>query len=377
MKLVITTAYLTLRGGLEKVLLNVARHYDAKIYTAEYKKNETFPEYKDLDIEVVPTSRIFKLMPYGRISQGLNYGTAFYNLKIKDDYDVLNPHQAPSHWVRHGNERVLWYCHTPLRDVWDLYQFRLSLKKPHQKPIYILGAKAVRTIDRNVVKEIESIVANSSNTRSRVVEYFDRKDTKVLGGGIEYKLYKNNGDDKYFYYPSRISPNKRQLYAIKAFEMFKKKKKGYKLYITGAVSQDKFYHDYYKEVVEEAKRVGDVIIKPNVPERSFVSMYSGATAVLFTAMNEDYGLVPLEAMSAEKPVISVNEGGPKDTVLNGRTGYLVNSAEEMAKKMLFVAEHPSIASSMGKLGRKRVIEHYSWDRFFKEFDKELERVKKM
>ena len=56
------------------------------------------------------------MMPYGRVSQGLNYGLSFYNFKIKEDYDVINAHIAPSHWIRNRNERVLWYVHTPLRD---------------------------------------------------------------------------------------------------------------------------------------------------------------------------------------------------------------------------------------------------------------------
>lgn len=142
MELVITQSNLTLFGGAERVLLKIAAHYDAKIYTLEYNPNTTFEEFKNLNVIKLKSNPISNMLPYGRIKQGINYGLGFYNMKIKDDYDVINAHMAPSHWIRNKNERVLWYCHTPLRDIYDLYKYRLSMKRPHQKPIYIMGARA-------------------------------------------------------------------------------------------------------------------------------------------------------------------------------------------------------------------------------------------
>ena len=108
--------------------------------------------------------------------------------------------------------------------------------------------------------------------------------------------------------------------------------------------------------------------KTNVNERQLIDLYSSSTAVLFAAINEDYGLVPLEAMASSKPVIATNEGGPMETIVDGKTGYLVNSPGEMAGKMLFIAEHDSVASKLGKAGRNRVVNSYSWPRFFEKLD---------
>jgi len=251
--LLLAQANLTLMGGAERIVLKIAQHYKAKIYTAEYRQESTFPEFKDIDIEVIGKSALSKLLPYGRVMQGLNYGMSFYTLKIREDYDVINAHMAPSHWIRHKNDRVIWYCHTPLRDVYDLYQYRMSLKKAYQKPVHMLGAKGVRSIDRMIVKDIDFIFANSSNTESRIRKYYGRDDAVVLNGGIEYKLYKDLGAEKYFFYPSRISQNKRQDYAIRAFSAFKKKVKGYKLILAGAVSKDDFYASYYNDIKKRSK----------------------------------------------------------------------------------------------------------------------------
>jgi glycosyltransferase involved in cell wall biosynthesis len=377
MKVVMTQANLTLKGGAERILLKIAQHYDTPIYTAEYDAEGTFPEFKELNVEVIGRNKAFGLLPYGRAAQGLNYGLSFYGIKITEDYDVINAHIAPSHWVRNRNPGVLWYCHTPLREVWDMYSYRLSLKKGYQKPVYIAGASAVRFIDRRMAKRVEVILANSGNTRSRIVKYFGREDAEVLNGGIDYETFRNDGDDKYFFYPSRFSPNKRQLYAVEAFKRFKKNKKGYKLILGGALSKDKFFYDYYLKVVEAAKKAGDVQIITDYDEDRYRDLMARATAVLYTPVNEDYGLVPMETMASGKPIIAVNEGGPRETVDDRKTGFLVNSEEEMAGRMRYVAEHPSIARKMGKEGIATVRKKYSWENFFRVFDKKLAKVVKI
>ncbi len=376
LKLIIAQANLTLKGGAERVVLKIAQHYKAKIYTAEYDAKNTFEGFGNLDIEVIGRQSMLRAMPYGRASQGLSYGLSFYGLKLREDYDVINAHIAPSHWIRNKNERVLWYCHTPLRDIYDLYHHRLSQKKFHQKPVHIVGAKMVKMLDQGVVRHIEHIVTNSFNTRSRIIKYYGRKDSVVLGGGVDYQLYKKGDDHKYFLYPSRISPNKRQDFAIRAFNHFKRQVNGYKLMIVGPVSQDKFYYNYYKKITALAAGVGDVEIITDVNDKRLNSLYSNCTAVLFPPLNEDYGLVPLESMASYKPVIAVNEGGMKETVEDRKTGLLVNSIEEMGNAMKEVAENPAFARELGKNGRERIVKHYSWRRFFKEFDKELRKVKK-
>ena len=74
--------------------------------------------------------------------------------------------------------------------------------------------------------------------------------------------------------------------------------------------------------------------------------------------------------------IAINLGGPKETILDNETGFLVNNAPEMAKKMVYVAEHPSIAKEIGKKGIARIKKHYSWDHFFDVMDGELAKVAK-
>jgi glycosyltransferase involved in cell wall biosynthesis len=371
MKLAIAQSNLTLKGGGERVVLKIAQHYKAPIYVAEYDPANTFEEFRKLDVRLIPKRGVFSKLPYGRASQGLSYGLGFYNLDLQDEFDVINAHMAPSHWVRNMNERTLWYCHTPLRDIYDLYQYRMSMRKTYAKPVYMVGAAAVRSIDQKIVKKIPFILANSSNIKARISKYYTRNDAKVLGGGVDCKSYSNKGDQRYFLYPSRISPNKRQDYAIEAFRIFSRRVKGYRLVICGPVSKDKFYYDYYKKIVESAMSSSKIEILTKVSDRQLKELYSECTAVLYPPLNEDYGLVPLEAMASGKPIIAVNEGGPRETILHNKTGMLVNSTEEMANAMVRIAMDGELAARLGKAGKATAKREHSWEKFFTEFNKYL------
>ena len=376
MKMIIAQHNLNERGGAERVILKIAQHYDAKIYTLGYDKDSTFEEFEELDVNVIGKKTKINAMLPGRISNAVYYAFGFYNTKIKEDYDVINAHASPSEWIRNQNKRVLWYCHTPPREVYDLRSTKAREKSAAEALLYGVFSKAYEIEEKRIVKKIEAIATNSKNTNERLMKYLS-KGGEVINPGVDYERFANDGDEKYFLYPSRIAPQKRQEYVIAAFEKFAKATKGdYRLVIAGSVS--KRYPDfekYYEKL--KAMRVKNVIFRPNPTDDEIVKLYSDSTAVLFSAINEDFGIAPLESMASSKPVISVNEGGPKETVLDGKTGFLVNSVDEMAKKMQFIAEHQAIAESMGKAGRSRVMAEYSWNSFFKKFDPLVRKVSRM
>jgi glycosyltransferase involved in cell wall biosynthesis len=377
MKLLIAQHNINERGGAEKVILKIAQKYDATIYTLGYDPKGTFEEFKDLDIQIFKEhGNVSRILPK-RVANALHYGYSFYNLKMAEDYDVINPHMSPSEWIRNKNPRVLWYCHTPPRELYDPTVANLRKKSLKEIILYKSFKRVYSGVEKRLVKEIEEIATNSNTTKERINRAFHR-DSTVINPGIDYKKFKNEDDEKYFIYPSRIAEQKRQEYAIEAFSILNRmnKFKDYKLILTGSMSER--YSDfsaYYEKL--KAMKQRNVIFKPNPTDRELISMYSKATAVLFTAINEDYGIVPLEGMASYKPVISVNEGGPRETIVDGKTGFLINNPSEMADKMKLVAEDRALSKEIGRNGRKRVEKHYSWNNFFKKFDKLAREAAKM
>ena len=376
MKLILMQPYLNLRGGVERVILKVAQHYKASIYTLEYDKQATFSEFADLDIKLIGRDvPLSDKLPY-RASQGFRYGYNFYNMKIKEDYDVLNPHISPSEWIRNKNERTLWYCHTPPREVYDLYETRMQNRSYKDKLIYAALVGTYKVIAKGITSKIEEIATNSRNTSERIKKYYGREST-VINPGIDYESFSNIGDSDYFLYPSRLVVNKRQDYVIMAFRQFVKrtKDKKHKLIIAGTLSKDPEHQKYFEKLKAMSKGL-NVSFRTNVNDRQLKQLYSESTAVLFSAINEDYGFIPLESMSSSKPIISVNEGGPKETILNNKTGFLINSPAEMAEKMSILAGDKALAERMGREGRKVVERRYSWEAFFEKLDPLLENVAK-
>ena len=89
-----------------------------------------------------------------------------------------------------------------------------------------------------------------------------------------------------------------------------------------------------------------------------------AIAVLYTPSMEHFGIVPIEAMYSRTPVIAVNSGGPKESVVDGKTGYLCDADKASFRKAMdAVFGSEERREEMGRKGRVRVIEHFSLESF--------------
>jgi alpha-1,3/alpha-1,6-mannosyltransferase len=83
---------------------------------------------------------------------------------------------------------------------------------------------------------------------------------------------------------------------------------------------------------------------------------SSATVLIYTPSNEHFGIVPVEAMYACVPVVAVDSGGPRESIIDGQTGHLVEADVEGVaggvRKVLDMRE--AERSEMGRKGRDRV-----------------------
>lgn len=365
MKLVIAHPFLRLKGGAERVVLKIAQHFDAKIYCSLYEPENTFEEFKELDVEVMG-SRLWglaSLLPK-RVGSAAVAGEQFYFKKFYD-YDVINAQGTPSEWVRNRNSPVVWYCFSPNREAFDLYEWRMRRRGWVEKALYWSFIQPYRRIELSVVPRIEHIFAISGNVQERIRRYLGRE-SEVLMPGVDYQRFRSGEYRSYFFYPSRIAPEKNFEMAVEAFKKFRRKHRGWKLIIAGALDRERREHvEYYNRIREMLGEDGEVMV--NLPTEKIVELYSNCFAVLYTPVNEDYGLVPLEAFASYKTCIAINQGGPREVVREG-VGYLVNDAEEMAGRMSYLAENEAEAERRGKAARKYVERNFSWEMFMKRFE---------
>lgn len=99
-------------------------------------------------------------------------------------------------------------------------------------------------------------------------------------------------------------------------------------------------------------------------DRQKVALLSKSTCVLYTPSGEHFGIVPVEAMYMQCPVIAVASGGPLESVEDGETGFLCQpTAESFAEAMQRFVVDPELKQRVGKAGRERVLGHFSLQAF--------------
>lgn len=373
MDLVVDHPFLVHKGGVEKVVLEIAKAFNPIIYCVRYSPERTFPELKEFDIRILRPHLLegpfFWLKKDERRYWAATAGLRFYFTKIKEDYDVINAHGSPSEWIRNRNERVVFYCNSPNRAAFDLYEWRVRRLPLWRRPIDMMLVNIFKRVEHPIVEKIEVICTNSEVTNQRIKKYLHRNDAKIIHPGVDPKEYQCKSYNKFFLYPSRIVLEKRFEMAIEAFKMFYKKHKGWKLILAGGTDKE----DYLSMLKKKAEGYPIEIIT-NPIEKDLRELYATCYATLFCAIDEDWGLTPLEAMASCKPCISVNEGGPRYSIKDGETGFLVNNVEEMTKRMIELAEDRDKTEMMGKKASEHVKKNYTWKMFinkmrnvFKEF----------
>ena len=370
MRLVIATTSIATRGGMERVVLKIAEHFRAKIYCVHHKPETSYQGFKGLEIVTVKKGMLAGLPLERRLTASLEEGKYFYDLKL-DDFDLINCHQSPSEWVRHNNSPVLWYCHTPKRGAFDMYEKHMKGRNPLSKAVFWASAASFRRTELRIVPEIEHIFANSRNTQGRISKYLKRE-SEVLYPGVEYERFRCRAYENFFFYPSRIAAEKRIEYVVEAFKLFSSKSPGWKLVVAGGLSDRPEHSGYLKKL--KAISPPSVSFELNISDERLADLYSRCHATTYAPIDEDFGLVPLESMASSKPCISVNEGGPKETIQDGKDGFLVNSIWEMSEKMAWLAKHPDECARMGAAGRKKVEREFGWERFLRRFEEKAKEI---
>jgi starch synthase len=118
-----------------------------------------------------------------------------------------------------------------------------------------------------------------------------------------------------------------------------------------------------------ATRAGVFWIEEMLPRRELVQLLTHADVFVCPSVYEPFGLINLEAMACEVPVVASAVGGIPEIVVDGVTGWLVpydatdaeGFARGLAERVNALLADPALARRMGEAGRRRVLEHFGWD----------------
>ncbi len=107
-------------------------------------------------------------------------------------------------------------------------------------------------------------------------------------------------------------------------------------------------------------------------DKELLDIYRRTKILVAPAYNEPFGLVPLEAMSSGAVVVAVNEGGHKETIKNGVTGFLLERNPLIfARKLDELLKNPKLIVNMSVNARNDMVENWSWDKQGEKLEKLL------
>jgi glycosyltransferase involved in cell wall biosynthesis len=109
----------------------------------------------------------------------------------------------------------------------------------------------------------------------------------------------------------------------------------------------------------------DVVwIHDMLEDHDLVNLYNEAAVFACPSVYEPFGIINLEAMACETPVVATRVGGIKEVVVDGETGLMVPPGEpvKLGAALTRILEDPATAAKMGEEGRRHVLEHFTWDR---------------
>ncbi len=365
MKVAIVHEMLVKMGGAERVITSLLKKYpNADIFTLLYDEKEcgkTFPKEK------VTTSRLQKWFKWGVPKQAM---LPFMARAIEDfdftGYDlVISSNSAFAHGVICPSDVPhICYVHAPMRYVWDythtyIEEKTKSWKRVLKYPLQYLFTK-LRLWDFSAAARPDVLMANSKTTQHRIQKYW-RRDSEVVYPPVNIERFTptktHNGS---YLIVSMLEPFKKIDLAVEAFLNMSEKE----LVIVGEGSQKQAL----QALAQNAKNIHFLGKKS---DEEVEKLMHQARAFVFPGL-EDFGITPVEAMAAGKPIIFFAKGGVTETVIDGTTGVGFTSQTPSALQQ--AVEHFEAMEFDTDVIRARA-EEFSEEKFLERVEEIVQKVK--
>lgn len=360
LKIALVHEYLTRLGGAERVLKHISDLYpDSDIFTLLYnedKVSKTFPKdkIKTSFVNKFPNwikSRVKFLAPI--------FPSATESLDLsKYDLIISSTNSFAKGVITKPQAIHIAYCHAPATFLWNAFH---SYRKQQRKGKFgdfmiLMLTHYLRQWDRQAADRVDYFIANSKLTQARIKKYY-RKDSVVIYPPVDVNRLKATKDNKgYFLIVSQLTQYKNIDIAIEAFN-----KLGLPLIIIGDGPERKRLQNLANKNIE---------FKGFLDDETTVQYYQNCRAFIF-AGSDDFGIAPVEAMAAGKPVLALRDGGALETIVEGKTGEFFDAPiiELLADGVRRLTE-----SSYDYKYIRKHSEQFSTERFIKEIQQYLDKI---
>jgi len=295
-------------GGGERVALILARAFDATVYTTDIHR----PSIERLgfgDVRLVSLGDLVARVPLKQVQASVLFARATADA----DAYVLSGNWAI--YAGRKNHPNLLYCYTPVRAFYDL---RDSVIVRQQSAIHRQIARAWIAFhgaaDRIAWSHVERPIAISENVRNRIRTHLHR-DPAVIYPPTDVSRYRFETVGDFWLSVNRLYPEKRLEIQFEAFRLLPQER----LVVVGGYSLG----DHADAYVKALRPPPNVELRGEVSEAELLRLYAQCRGLICTALDEDFGMTPVEAMASGKVTLAADEGGFRETILPDETGWLL------------------------------------------------------
>ena len=364
-----------LKGGAERTLLQLmarSRHRWT-LFTNHYEPESTFPEFDRHEVSVLDEISVRRTVGSVALAASVLLRQRL-DLRRHSALVVVNEGLGNLAAWR-ADVPASCICLTPLKIAYDPHA-RARYFSGALRPHYRLAISAYAAFERPLWKRYRRVFCNSEETRRRVLAagLVEPGRLEVAHHGVDTDHFKPDGRrERFFLVPGRIMWQKNIELAISAWERFCPEPNGWRLVVAGMV--DRKSRSYVESLRRLAGGRSDVTFVESPSDAELLALYQACHAVLFTSSNEDWGLVPLEAMACGKAVVAVDRGGPRESVVDGLTGFLrTDHPDAFAAAMeTLAAVPPDGMDEIAELARARARQ-FSWRSFVARIDDHVEEI---
>ena len=273
-----------------------------------------------------------------------------YELDLRA-YDLVISTKAPTFMVRHPNH-VSYLLHT-IRVFYDMFEREYGGGTSEQRAQRAL----IHTLDKQGLhpNRVQGHFTNGFTTYRRLQEidpFWQRVNFRAVHHPPLLDGYKEPRPGEYILLPGRLHRWKRAHLVVEAYKHLDR---DVPLKICG-VGEDE---PALRALAADDRRIQFL---GKVSDEQLLDLYAGALAVPFVPLEEDYGLITIEAFRGKKPVITCHDSGdPTYFVKDFQTGFVVDPRPEaIAERLAYLIDHPAKAAHMGENGFAAAA-HITWD----------------
>lgn len=308
MKLALVHDWLNQLGGAEDVLAQLVRLYPkAPVFTSLYAPELMPNTYRTWPIRSTWMDRLPGIHRHHQRYLPL-YPLAWRGVDLSEYDVVLSNKSGFCHGAWTGSALHICYCLAPTRYIWELdgYLAREGFGASTRFAARVV-ARLYRGWDYAAAQRVDHFIAISTEIQARIRRYYNRESTIIYPpvDAARFQPLSDPGD--YYLVVSRLIPYKRIDLAVRACTEL-----GLPL-LVGGKGRDR--------ARLEALAGPTVRFLGYVPDADLPGLFARCRAFLFPGL-EDFGITPLQAMAAGRPVIAYRGGGALDTVIPGQTGAL-------------------------------------------------------